>query len=167
MHYRTTMEVPNVFEFGLLEIYGDVAWHRLSSPSASAKCASSRSVMHVHSHRRLDCCWLRATCKLFVDWSVLQGAFPQQWRWKLEDAPSEKVAGAPTTAASSSRLIGFVGSMALLILFVACCAYLVWALFTCQSITASDDAGKFMLYGSALFAPYALNKLGGLLKLSK
>lgn len=87
--------------------------------------------------------------------------------WKLSDALSEKTdtaIGAPPTpaVASSSRLIAFMGMLAMLSVFMGFGLYMLWALFT-GDVTKLDgnvkSAGTYLLYGAALYAPYAFNQI--------
>jgi hypothetical protein len=137
--------------------------------------------------------WLLMAFLAFVNWFGLRLFYQKLSNsdWKLADALSEKAVtktadsvgavGAVNPAggtvapgaindpppASSSRLISFVGSFALLSLFLSTSFYVVWALFTCQPLDRLDKVGTFLLYGATLFAPYAANKMSELLKLGK
>lgn len=93
--------------------------------------------------------------------------------WKLSEALSEKSgvlapAGSDSgkndgkLVASSSRLIAFVGSIALLAVFFGFGIYILWAAFTGNTSQLGADVkavGTYFLYGSALFTPYAFNQV--------
>jgi len=104
-------------------------------------------------------------------------------KWTLSDALSEaetppNPAGAGATAgaggganepkmsASSSRLIAFIGMIILSALFLGVGYFTLWALFFGQpkDVQAVKDTGTVFLTGSALFAPYAFNKLADVFK---
>jgi hypothetical protein len=108
-------------------------------------------------------------------------------QWKLSDALSEAetqpspaggaaaagaagggggAGGALQMSASSSRLIAFIGMITLSALFLGVGYFTLWALFFGQpkDIQAVKDTGALFLTGSALFAPYAFNKLAEVFK---
>lgn len=67
-----------------------------------------------------------------------------------------------TSIGSSSRLIAFLGMIAMLSMFMGIGLYLLWALFNGKGDDAKkamDAASTYLLYGSALYAPYAFNQL--------
>ncbi|BCM10060.1 hypothetical protein MAFF241647_44170 (plasmid) [Ralstonia solanacearum] len=86
--------------------------------------------------------------------------------WGLADTLSEK-SGTPTATTatpptgSTSRVIAFLGLIGMLSMFVGIGFYLLWALFNGKQDLAHqlDIAGHYLLYGSALFAPYAFNQI--------
>jgi hypothetical protein len=86
-------------------------------------------------------------------------------------APGEPAANpanqAPVPSPSTSRLIAFFGMIAMLAFFIGFGSYLLWALFTDRGTQAKDafDAVKsYLLYGTALYAPYALNQVSSAFK---
>lgn len=58
-------------------------------------------------------------------------------------------------------MIAFLGLIGMLSMFVGIGFYLLWALFNGKQDLAHqlDIAGHYLLYGSALFAPYAFNQI--------
>jgi len=74
--------------------------------------------------------------------------------------------GAPVMSASSSRLIAFVGMIIISALYLGVGYYTLWALFfgQAQEIENVKQTGTLFLTGSALFAPYAFNKLADVFK---
>ena len=101
-------------------------------------------------------------------------------KWKLSDALSEKLpqktatpaadggSASPTTAAvdapSSSRLIGFLGSLVLMGVFIVGSLYIAWGLFTGEPLDRLEKFNNFLYAGAAMFMPYAANKLAEVLK---
>jgi hypothetical protein len=90
--------------------------------------------------------------------------------WSLADTLSEKtVPAAPNAQAranglatgSTSRLVTFLGLIGMLSMFLGFGFYALWASFNGRSGLKDelDAAGHYLLYGSALFAPYAFNQL--------
>ena len=97
--------------------------------------------------------------------------------WSLGDALSEEAdvtvpdaSGLPYTingvvvkktelAASSSRLIAFMGMIAILFLFLGFGAFILWEFAKTGSVpSATADVTKYLLGGMTLFAPYIVNK---------
>lgn len=66
---------------------------------------------------------------------------------------------------SSSRIISFFGSLIMTIVFMAIGLYVIWGLFTCQDLKNLESTGSYFLAGSAIFAPYAFNKLSSIFKI--
>jgi hypothetical protein len=73
---------------------------------------------------------------------------------------------APAMVGSSSRLIAFLGGMAVLSMFMGFGLYVLWALFNGKSDLDKQlsAAGTYLLYGSALFLPYGANQLKAALR---
>ncbi len=116
--------------------------------------------------------WLPAATVIFVAlffgvgvFSTV-GALKRDQNWRLADTLSEK-SGTPTTApaasptGSTSRVIAFLGLIGMLSMFVGIGFYLLWALFNGKQdlLHQLDTAGHYLLYGSALFTPYAFNQI--------
>ncbi|OLF53675.1 hypothetical protein [Pseudomonas chlororaphis] len=78
-------------------------------------------------------------------------------------APSQPVGQKAGTAPSSSRLGSAVGTFVLATMALGVGYYMLWALFTQQSVDLSS-IGTYFLSGSALFAPYAFNQLSSMFK---
>jgi hypothetical protein len=64
---------------------------------------------------------------------------------------------------SSSRLGAAVGVLVLAIMALGVGYYMLWSLFTKQTVDLSS-VGTYFLSGSALFAPYAFNQLSSIFK---
>lgn len=88
--------------------------------------------------------------------------------WKLGEALSEEYSSEPGSGermvASSSRFIAFIGSITLVGLLTASSFYIVWALYMCQPLDRLNQLATYLISCMALFAPYALNKIGGMFK---
>ena len=68
----------------------------------------------------------------------------------------------PALVGSSSRLIAFLGTIGLLAMFMGTGFYLLWAFFNGkgnEAKVAAETVGSYLLYGSSLFAPYAVNQM--------
>lgn len=65
---------------------------------------------------------------------------------------------------SFSRLTGAVGTMGLAAIFIGVGYWVIYAVFNNLSLIVLQDLGVYFLSGSALFAPYAFNKLAGVFK---
>lgn len=65
---------------------------------------------------------------------------------------------------SFSRLAGAVGAIGLAATFIGIGYWVLFALFFGGDLTKLDDIGTYFLSGSALFAPYAFNKLSTVFK---
>ncbi|MCK4125514.1 hypothetical protein HFK83_24500 [Ralstonia pseudosolanacearum] len=116
--------------------------------------------------------WLPAATVIFVALFFVLGVFStvralkRDQNWGLADTLSEK-SGTPTATTatpptgSTSRVIAFLGLIGMLSMFVGIGFYLLWALFNGKQDLAHqlDIAGHYLLYGSALFAPYAFNQI--------
>lgn len=70
-------------------------------------------------------------------------------------------ASPPQLVPSSSRLIAFIGMLVMVAMFLGLGLYILYAAFFDQNgLTAVKDVGtSYFLPGSALFAPYAFNKV--------
>lgn len=64
---------------------------------------------------------------------------------------------------STSRLGAAVGTLVLAVMALGVGYYMLWSLFTQQSVDLSS-IGTYFLSGSALFAPYAFNQLSSIFK---
>lgn len=64
---------------------------------------------------------------------------------------------------STSRLGAAVGTLVLAVMALGVGYYMLWSLFTRQSVDLSS-IGTYFLSGSALFAPYAFNQLSSIFK---
>lgn len=93
--------------------------------------------------------------------------------WSLAQALSEKdpsAAGAAADAqppSSSSRMIAFLGSIGMLAMIMGFGLYALWAFFNGKSSEVKDAmqaASTYILYGSAMYAPYAFNQLKSAVK---
>ena len=70
--------------------------------------------------------------------------------------------GTQRLAGSTSRLIAFLGMLGMLSIFMGLGLYLLWAFFNGKLADAENAvkaAGPYLLYGSALYAPYAFNQI--------
>jgi hypothetical protein len=97
-------------------------------------------------------------------------------KWSLADALSEEAdltvddgTGKPMMAAgaavnkselraSSSRLIAFVGTVAILLLFLGFGAFMLWDYAKTGTIRNANDVRSYLMAGLTLFAPYVVNK---------
>jgi hypothetical protein len=119
---------------------------------------------------------------LFLALAIALGAVARRLgaegnKWSLADALSEEAdltvadaQGLPYTvngvvikktvmAASSSRLIAFVGMIAILFLFLGFGAFILWGFAKSGTMPASaGEITKYLLGGMTLFAPYIVNK---------
>lgn len=94
--------------------------------------------------------------------------------WDLKDALSEEASmpaaappdkllsssGRPYMVPSSSRLISFMGSLVLVALLMGLGYYLIWAYFSGGPVPDIKNITDFLLAGSGIFIPYAVNKVG-------
>lgn len=64
---------------------------------------------------------------------------------------------------STSRLGAAVGTLVLAVMALGVGYYMLWSLFTQQTVDLSS-IGTYFLSGSALFAPYAVNQLSSIFK---
>lgn len=85
--------------------------------------------------------------------------------WSLADALAEEAdlgdagAGKTVMVASTSRLIAFLGMVAILALFLGFGAFVLWGVAETGRAPANcDDFSKYLLGGVTLFAPYVVNK---------
>lgn len=108
-----------------------------------------------------------AVCRILRDhpkWS-LADALSEEADVPVTDAAGQPVIGAngaavtkPQLAASTSRLIAFVGTIGILGLFLGFGAIIMCQYGKSGSITNADAIGKYLLGGLTLFAPYVVNK---------
>ncbi len=81
--------------------------------------------------------------------------------------PAADAAAAPTGpgaggTASASRLVAFLGTVAMLAMFMGFGLYAIWAAFNGKAAEARDTLkamSSYLLYGSAMYAPYAFNQI--------
>ena len=100
-------------------------------------------------------------------------------KWKMSEALSEEVIevtngspstvktadGSPQLAASSSRLLLAIGMIIMSSMYVGVGYFVLWAIFYApERLKDFDSLSKFFISGSALFAPYAVNKLSEVFK---
>jgi hypothetical protein len=86
-------------------------------------------------------------------------------QWSLAGALSEEAdltdgSGTKTMlVASASRLIAFLGMVAILALFLGFGAFVLWGVAeTGHPPAHSDEFSKYLMGGVSLFAPYVVNK---------
>ena len=68
----------------------------------------------------------------------------------------------PGSSASASRLVAFLGTIAILAMFMGFGLYAIWAAFNGRAAEARDTLkamSSYLLYGSAMYAPYAFNQI--------
>lgn len=100
--------------------------------------------------------------------------------WSLADALSEEVDlsvpdanGKPYSVngqvvkatemrASSSRLIAFLGTLAILLLFMGFGVFILWNFAHTGEIKGANDIQRYLLGGLTLFAPYVVNKFASI-----
>lgn len=147
-----------------------------SAQSQAAKQSANNSDSHKKSD--MECVAERnlgyASLAILLGFYILAFNFTQlklgkETDWSLGKALSETLGevttgNPPTLVPSSSRLIAFIGSLVLVGTVFSASFYIVWGLFNCQPMERLGDFGQFLLAGSALFAPYAANKLSELFK---
>ena len=76
------------------------------------------------------------------------------------DGGSTSATTQPTTG-STSRLIAFLGGLGMLALYMGLGVYALWALFngcTSEVKDAMAAVSHYLLYGTAMYAPYAVNQ---------
>ena len=77
-------------------------------------------------------------------------------------APAAAPAVDPGSSASASRLVAFLGTIAILAMFMGFGLYAIWAAFNGRAAEARDTlkaVSSYLLYGSAMYAPYAFNQI--------
>jgi hypothetical protein len=105
----------------------------------------------------------------FCTFAVVCRVLREHPGWSLTDALSEEADitiddanGQPVKrtilAASSSRLIAFVGTIAILFLFLGFGALIMSEYSKTGRIDNADAIGKYLLTGLTLFVPYVVNK---------
>lgn len=62
--------------------------------------------------------------------------------------------------ASSSRLIAFLGTWAIVGLLIGLAYFMLWALFLNQDLSRLDKVSSFLSASWTLFVPYIANKAG-------
>jgi len=113
---------------------------------------------------------------IFIAFALIFRVLNDHETWSLAQALSEEVDvtvddadGKPYSvngtvvkktelAASSSRLIAFIGTIAILFLFIGFGVIIMWEYGETGNITNADAVGKYLLAGLTLFAPYVVNK---------
>ncbi len=68
----------------------------------------------------------------------------------------------PGSSASASRLVAFLGTIAILAMFMGFGLYALWAAFNGKGAEAGvtlKAVSSYLLYGSAMYAPYAFNQI--------
>jgi hypothetical protein len=113
---------------------------------------------------------------IFIAFALVFQRLSAAASWSLADALSEEadvtvddVTDKPYTvngtvvkktelAASTSRLIAFIGTIAILFLFLGFGAIIMWEYAETGTIQNADAIGKYLLAGLTLFAPYVVNK---------
>ncbi len=78
------------------------------------------------------------------------------------DAPAVAPPVDPGSSASASRLVAFLGTIAILAMFMGFGLYAIWAAFNGRAAEARDTLkamSSYLLYGSAMYAPYAFNQI--------
>ena len=77
----------------------------------------------------------------------------------VNNAPFKKT----QLVASSSRLIAFLGTLAILFLFIGFGAFVLWDFAKSGAVPSSTaEITKYLAGGLTLFAPYAVNKLSSI-----
>lgn len=79
-------------------------------------------------------------------------------------APAAAAAPAvdPGSSASASRLVAFLGTVAILAMFMGFGLYALWGAFNGKSAEVHETlkaVSSYLLYGSAMYAPYAFNQI--------
>ena len=145
----------------------DVAANTAASGAEAAASAASGAASAAPGHAAPVLQWLPCLTVAFVVLIFLVGvlmtirSLRKDGTWSLAQALTEKAAAAQP-AASSSRLIAFLGSIGMLAMTVGFGLYALWAFFNDKPSEAKDAmqaASSYLLSGSALYAPYAFNQL--------
>lgn len=106
---------------------------------------------------------------VFIAFAIVCRLLSESQNWSLATALSEEAditvadpngqqVKKTELAASSSRLIAFVGTIAILFLFLGFGAFILWEYAETGTISNTDTIGKYLLGGLTLFAPYIVNK---------
>lgn len=104
---------------------------------------------------------------LILAWGIRQAHLIINKQGGLANILSEKTddpAKAEGQPTSYSRVSGFVGSMGLASVFIGIGYWVIFMLFADKQITNLENLKAYFLSGSALFAPYAFNKISGMFK---
>jgi hypothetical protein len=73
-------------------------------------------------------------------------------------SPAAGTAATASYESSASRLIAFVGMLAIVIVFVGASNWVIWVAFTTNGVPVTTELLKFIAGGAALFVPYAVNQ---------
>lgn len=86
--------------------------------------------------------------------------------WSLAAALSEPSTDGKTPGtASSSRLIAFLGSIAIISLFMGFGVFVLWDVARNDRVPSGiGEVVQYLTTGLTLFAPYAFNKVAGMMK---
>jgi hypothetical protein len=76
--------------------------------------------------------------------------------------PAAAAAQLPPLVASASRMIALLGAVVMAAFFIGLGYWVIWALFNGQSIEPAKDTLVFFLSGTALFTPYAANRISSI-----
>ncbi|OIR03575.1 hypothetical protein GALL_144340 [mine drainage metagenome] len=87
--------------------------------------------------------------------------------WKLSEALSEEASGQlpaaagtkPALVPSSSRLIAFLGMLALIGVTIGVAYGVLWGLFFDKDLAQLDKIGSFLTSAAVIFVPYAANQI--------
>lgn len=146
----------------------------LSASGAFAAASAPAAVGVISPVSASNAFWftiILVTIFLAVGFSTIRKALKE---WNLKDALSEEAsmpadtpadklldsAGRPYMVSSSSRLISFMGSLVLVALLIGFGYYMIWAYFSGGPVPDIRNITDFLLAGSGIFIPYAVNKLG-------
>lgn len=95
--------------------------------------------------------------------AVVQAAVAVVPAGAVAPAPAPATPDPVTTGtASASRLVAFLGTIAILAMFMGFGLYAIWAAFNGRATEARDTlkaVSSYLLYGSAMYAPYAFNQI--------
>jgi hypothetical protein len=105
----------------------------------------------------------------FITFSITFRILSDHTTWSLADALSEEADitvddanGQPVKktvlAASTSRLIAFIGTIAILSLYLGFGAIILCEYGKTGQVSNADTIAKYLLAGLTLFAPYVVNK---------
>ncbi len=106
---------------------------------------------------------------VFIAFAIVCRVLSENQSWSLAtalseeaditvDGPNGQQVKKTELAASSSRLIAFVGTIAILFLFLGFGAFILWEYAEKGTVSNTDTIGKYLLGGLTLFAPYIVNK---------
>lgn len=108
------------------------------------------------------------TLFLFAGFNMVASSIlPKDSGWSIKDALSEEStiqpddkSQPPHMVASSSRLIAFLGTWAIVGLLIGLSYFMLWALFLNQDLSRLDKVSSFLSASWTLFVPYIANKAG-------